>query len=428
MAHHSLLLLASIVACIAAATLAAHDHARPHPQRLHHPDGTASTNAQTPEQRLEEDQEEVSETIVYPWRIQDSPYPATSAGPNSTQLPITAFSDTALSSTQLLTIETLQGAVSRTAGAALFRIGSGNATTDQQLQWLQGLQARFGAKVDLSIAANFTALLQRFASNVAGLVTVNVPASSFSSTTSATSPLEVIFGDSEAERERADTSSHHPFESKDNSEAANDNVLVALSLAAALTNDTKAYLVVNASDLALVRAALPAVPSANVIDSSTYTLTSLLGQFKYNSKTMILQDPSKYTFLADYALLAGAFSFFDTMPGAIASKALSTLSGPAVVVGWGPAEGATVDTLSQYGAYIHAADYAPNLAALSAFYVPQLLQRGPRQPLQPSLPLDNMVPVNPGDGSSESRAVPTKKHTVAFLMTDGDNVQVKIFV
>ena len=43
--------------------------------------------------------------------------------------------------------------------------------------------------------------------------------------------------------------------------------------------------------------------------------------------------------------------------------------------GWGPTEGNTVDTLSQFGSYIHASDFANNLATLSAFQVQCLQQQ-----------------------------------------------------
>ncbi len=49
--------------------------------------------------------------------------------------------------------------------------------------------------------------------------------------------------------------------------------------------------------------------------------------------------------------------------------------------------------------YIHAADWAPNLATYTAFYAPMLGQPHVPQPATPN------------------------KHTVTFLMTDGDNVQ-----
>ncbi len=44
------------------------------------------------------------------------------------------------------------------------------------------------------------------------------------------------------------------------------------------------------------------------------------------------------------------------------------------VSSWGPTEGSTVNALSHVGAWIHAADFACNLATLAAFYQPCLQQ------------------------------------------------------
>jgi hypothetical protein len=59
-----------------------------------------------------------------------------------------------------------------------------------------------------------------------------------------------------------------------------------------------------------------------------------------------------------------------------------------------------VDTLARYGMYIHAADWAANIATFSAFDAKPLTQR-------------RMPPAPHKSG----------RHTVTFLMTDGDNVQ-----
>ena len=47
-----------------------------------------------------------------PWRVPLSPYPMSAGGPNATTF-LTAFNDTALTQTQLLTIQTLQGMQAR---------------------------------------------------------------------------------------------------------------------------------------------------------------------------------------------------------------------------------------------------------------------------------------------------------------------------
>ena len=76
----------------------------------------------------------------------------------------------------------------------------------------------------------------------------------------------------------------------------------------------------------------------------------------------------------------------------------------AVVMGWGPSEIGVVEALAQHAAAIHASDWAVNLPSYASFYAPVLQQRQP----QPALP----------------PAGNERKHTVSFLMSDGDNLQV----
>jgi hypothetical protein len=77
----------------------------------------------------------------------------------------------------------------------------------------------------------------------------------------------------------------------------------------------------------------------------------------------------------------------------------------AVVIGWGASEIGVVGALAQHAAAIHASDWAVNLASYTSFYSPVLQQRQP-QPLPPPT-------------ANEHR------HTVSFLMSDGDNLQVR---
>jgi hypothetical protein len=73
-----------------------------------------------------------------------------------------------------------------------------------------------------------------------------------------------------------------------------------------------------------------------------------------------------------------------------------------VVIGWGPSEIGVVQALAAHGAAIHASDWAVNMATYASFYVPALQQRAPVQP----------------------RRAAAAKHTVTFLLSDGDNLQV----
>lgn len=108
----------------------------------------------------------------YPWRIPNSPYPGPSSGPNGLTPVITTFNGTFLSTTQLLTLQTLQGVLARTSGG-LFQTG---AQGDTKNWWLNDLVSRFpGVSVDDSLQGDFSGLLSRFRSSIAGYVLANVP-------------------------------------------------------------------------------------------------------------------------------------------------------------------------------------------------------------------------------------------------------------
>jgi hypothetical protein len=79
----------------------------------------------------------------------------------------------------------------------------------------------------------------------------------------------------------------------------------------------------------------------------------------------------------------------------------------AVVIGWGPSEIGVVQALAAHAAAIHASDWAVNMASYASFYAPVLRQRLPRA------------------ASAAALAPPRGKHTVTFLLSDGDNLQVK---
>jgi hypothetical protein len=109
---------------------------------------------------------------TYPWRVPNSPYPGPSSGSNGLSAVITTFNGTLVSSTQLLTLQTLQGVLARTSGG-LFQTG---APGDTKNWWLSDLVSRFpGVSVDDSLQGDFSGLLTRFRPSIAGYVLANVP-------------------------------------------------------------------------------------------------------------------------------------------------------------------------------------------------------------------------------------------------------------
>jgi hypothetical protein len=79
-----------------------------------------------------------------------------------------------------------------------------------------------------------------------------------------------------------------------------------------------------------------------------------------------------------------------------------------VVLGWGPSEIGVVEALAARGIAIHASDWALNLPSYASFHVPVLQQRRPP--------------------AANAAASPQGKHTVTFLLSDGDNLQARASV
>ena len=126
----------------------------------------------------------------------------------------------------------------------------------------------------------------------------------------------------------------------------------------------------------------------------------------------ILTTHAKREFLGDYAVFARAAYMEFGSDAAAQTAILSKVSSSGklgAVFGWsdgnnpGGGEHALVQAASQAGAIVHPADYNRNLEALS------------------NLPLGPLTPVAaPDTCTCPSGAA---KHTVAFVMTDGDNLQ-----
>ncbi|GAA5003607.1 hypothetical protein GCM10023317_37310 [Actinopolymorpha pittospori] len=117
----------------------------------------------------------------------------------------------------------------------------------------------------------------------------------------------------------------------------------------------------------------------------------------------IEQKPDFDNRLRDYATMAGAFMFFDGNSD-FRAEVVGALDPDAAVVGWGDAaqgENAFVSVSSRAGVRTIPADHARNLAPLSGITLNRVRQRPAAHPPRPE----------------------AGTHHVAFLITDGDNVQ-----
>jgi len=123
---------------------------------------------------------------------------------------------------------------------------------------------------------------------------------------------------------------------------------------------------------------------------------------------------SKDVFLAEFSVFSQSptLEYKGNGGGELATLVMNDIreAGPnGVAFGWGP-EADYVSTLSKNAIYVHASDYCTDLAELSNLHVLSSMDRVQRAQLP--------VPLSPPPLHGGARV-----HTVAFLMSDGDNLQ-----
>jgi hypothetical protein len=172
---------------------------------------------------------------------------------------------------------------------------------------------------------------------------------------------------------------------------------------------------------------------------STLQAYTLRGTSKYDGGIISFQVSSQYSNLAEYAVFARAptieWQCTAKPPGApdgwqdacvkkhpnggataqrVVSDFAAARPGIKVALGWGP-ESAYVAALGESGFYVHASDDSHNMAPIANARL-----RSPHQQATPS---------PPASGAAAAPTVPTHsastraKHRIAFLMSDGDNIQ-----
>jgi len=129
----------------------------------------------------------------------------------------------------------------------------------------------------------------------------------------------------------------------------------------------------------------------------------------WSTKQSVVQEMSKAWVLADYCIAQRAVMLATPTPSddttnMLVDKAMDHLRPPFAVLGWWDEYG-IVSRASKRGGMVLASDWAHSLAATSTLSLPALQQKRPEQ--------------QAAAASSPQAA----KHRVAFLMSDGDNVQ-----
>ena len=188
-------------------------------------------------------------------------------------------------------------------------------------------------------------------------------------------------------------------------DATNESVSVAITLAAA---SDSLLLIAGDDATTAVLTSMHAVLTHDVRhqlvdDAITSKVLSNLSR-----SVFVFQDPSKSQFLADWSIYARASNMPWNSSSTAQQNALERVVDHGAAFGWGP-ENDYVSTLNHHGIWVHASDYNKNFPALA---------NGKKSRVAPSLP-----PPPPPPPLPPPTTTPPAKHTVAFMMTDGDNLQ-----
>lgn len=138
-----------------------------------------------------------------------------------------------------------------------------------------------------------------------------------------------------------------------------------------------------------------------LFDARGYDEQRAFAEFKdqYARGIAVEQSEEKNAYLRDFAVMKNAFTFYG-LSALSTSKVVSELGSGTIVFGWGSDELAWVQAISQGGGVGVPADWSRNLSVLSQLPVP-ISSRPHRYP----------EPVKDGE------------RIVAFVMSDGDNIQ-----
>ncbi|KAJ9443040.1 hypothetical protein DIPPA_16412 [Diplonema papillatum] len=160
----------------------------------------------------------------------------------------------------------------------------------------------------------------------------------------------------------------------------------------------------------------PAGDSRNATYEAFYAATPLTS---FRQRVSILQKPATWPSLADYAAFCRCPVYFvpsfSPVPSMVAEilKYTSAEGKGAVTLGYGPDEFDTVSALSESGNGLLASDWALNVATMTNYgmgAVPQFSRR-------------HVQPKPSAQQHAQQQADDDNRHVIAFVMTDGDNLQ-----
>ena len=235
-------------------------------------------------------------------RLEDSPYPLSNI---SDSLFICYEND--FTNSELLTLQVLQGILSKTKPRIYRDMGTGSSI------WLKDLKDNYGVKTDSSYSGNLNGLIEKFKSEINGYVLYD------------------------------DECKNHAI-----------SICSAVNGIPVLENQQSFF---DSLDITFID------------DARNYSLQSLMNKYEeyYSKKVCIYQKEEKSTFLGDYSVFSKAPYFFESPHHPITNSILSNMDENSILLGWGDDEYQTISMASSNSIMTHPADYAANLSVLTNF-------------------------------------------------------------
>ena len=188
--------------------------------------------------------------------------------------------------------------------------------------------------------------------------------------------------------------------------ATDESVSVAITLASA---SESLLLIAGDEATAQTLAAMGAVLKRDLRGTTVDKELDSIIISKLRHSIYVFQNPSKSQFMADFSIYARASNMIWNSKSVAQALTLNQSTGFGAAFGWGP-ENDYVTRLNEKGIWVHASDYNKNF--------PALLNYIPEAPL--ALTRTQTLTET---GAATARINNKLKHTVSFLMSDGDNLQ-----
>lgn len=332
----------------------------------------------------------------------DGPYPCSRRPTGSA--PLHVVSHSRLSRADIVTLDTLAGILARDT-PRIFRLedAGGSKSNGDNWFWLRRLRDVYGVETNYTLLnAAAWELAREFRNHIRGYVLFNAQ------------PID----------------------------ASVNAALMLCSATEALDEAGRGLVAVGEPETAAYLERVLGIPlvrdARGLSEAAAYTELVARDPQAFRAGGVAFQTLEKSSSLADYSVFAGlpTVRYLGADGGPLATRVMEDMhrrcNGKAsMALGWGPDEHSYIDRLARYGVYAHATDLSQDLSALTNVQVHAGLRRHPfilgwmagnvhaakTESISRDLRSTRSLG-QPGDASGSG-----DKHVVAFVMSDGDNLQ-----